>query len=76
MEMHNIVKKLIGKIEPIGDINQDKERLENLKELCSLVDRLLSDIDEIATKYEKSQVTSMRNVGEYASKFYIKLGIV
>ena len=37
MELIDIVNKLIGNIEPIGDTSVDEERFENLKSYCELI---------------------------------------
>ena len=47
MTTHDVVKKLIGNISPVGESNEDAKRLENLKEMCSLVEAILYDIDDI-----------------------------
>ena len=41
MEYTDIIKKLIGNINPIGETNTDNERFENLKELCYLVQNFI-----------------------------------
>ena len=38
----DVVKKLIGKINPIGETNTDNERFENLKAMCELVNNLIT----------------------------------
>ena len=44
MEIYDVVKKLVGKIDPIGETNTDNQRFENLKVMTELVDNLLTDI--------------------------------
>ena len=41
MEVYDVVKKLIGPIEPVGESHTDEKRFENLKALTELVDSLL-----------------------------------
>lgn len=48
MELYDVVMRLNGQIEPAGDTRLDADRLENLKSLCNLVWRLVSDIDDVA----------------------------
>jgi fructose-1,6-bisphosphatase/sedoheptulose 1,7-bisphosphatase-like protein len=71
-----IVKKIIGDIQPSGDSRTDIERFENLKAMCKLVDDLVTEIDHV-TVYKSRHEHSMNEMGNYASKFLTKtLGIV
>jgi len=75
MDIHEIVKKLIGEIEPVGESNEDDRRYENLKALVMLTDKLMADIDDVAT-YNRSRIEfSMKRAGNYAKAFYDQLGI-
>ena len=75
MNIHEIVKKLIGEINPVGETNTDNDRFENLKEMCDLVDELLNDIDFLH-HYKNNHQFSMKRAAEYASKFQDGIGIV
>jgi len=70
MNIYEIVKKLTGNIEPVGETNVDAKRLENLKTQCQLVEKLLDDI-RVVTKYQNCQEYSMKKAGEYAAKFIL-----
>lgn len=48
MTNHEIVKKLIGDIRPVGESNTDSERLENLNNMCVLITHLVMDIADMA----------------------------
>ena len=74
MTISEIVKKLIGSIDPIGETNQDEVRFENLKDLILLVDILISDINRVAMNKGRVEY-SMNKAGERASKFLDDLGI-
>lgn len=74
MELHEIVMKLIGPVGPIGETNADHERLDNLKQLCTLVDRLVAIIDSVIPNKDRHEA-SMKEAGEYADKFLTGLGI-
>lgn len=75
MDIYEIVKKLVGDIDPVGESNTDATRLENLKVMTSLVDKLLSDINDVSV-YNKNRVEhSMKVAGEFASKFFDQIGI-
>ena len=73
--IYEVVKKLIGKIHPVGETNTDGERFENLKALCSLTDKLLTDIDDIECTYKGRHEYSINRAGEYAGKFLTRIGI-
>lgn len=68
MTIYEIVKKLIGRIEPIGETNADASSFENLKEMTDLVDEILSDIGQVATQKD-SHMFSVKRAGEYAREF-------
>lgn len=75
MDIHEIVKKLIGPIDPVGETNTDNKRFENLKVMCDLVDKLLTDIDRVIPNKRRAEY-SMKRAGEYASDFFDKTGII
>jgi len=75
IEMTNkeIVLKLIGKITPIGETNEDMDRLENLKLVCSLITGLVNDVSYVSGEYSNRHEYSMKISGEYAQKFLDEL---
>ncbi len=75
MELYDVVTKLIGPIKPIGETGEDNKRFENLKAMTELVDKLLTDIDDVAYDNKDRQEYSMKRAGEYASSFYKQIGI-
>ena len=75
MTIHEVVKKLIGPVEPVGDSSCDDERFENLKAMTELVELLVIDIGWVGRK-EISHEYSVKRAGEFACKFLTKgLGI-
>lgn len=76
MEIYDIVKKLVGPINPVGETNTDDERFKNLKVMTELVDELLTDIDTVAYQNKDSHEYSRKRAAEFASAFYAKIGIV
>jgi hypothetical protein len=68
MELHEIVKKLVGEINPVGASHIDSQRFENLKTLISLVDALLNDIDYVST-FQGRQEASLKKAGLFADDF-------
>lgn len=73
MTIHEVVKKLIGEIAPVGETNTDNARFENLKAMTELVDLLLSDIDNVANENKDRQEFSMKRAGEFASGFFDRI---
>jgi hypothetical protein len=71
-----MVNKLIGEITPVGEANTDGERFENLKQMCELVNDLVTQIDEVAYTYKDRQEYSMKRASDFSSNFLSnKLGI-
>lgn len=68
MGHEEIIKKLIGPINPIGETNEDKKRLENLRIMCDLVQTLIIDINYVST-YRSKKEYSMQLAGVYADSF-------
>lgn len=68
MTNYDVVVKLLGKTEPIGDTNVDDQRYENLKATIELVDKLLIDLYQVAG-YATCQEYSMSRSGKLAEKF-------
>ena len=69
MTNHELVKKVVGKIRPVGESNTDAERFENLKEMCHLVEMLLMDIVDMVHDNKDDKQGSVRKCGDYAAKF-------
>lgn len=72
MEIYDIVTKLIGPIEAVGETNADQQRLENLGATIELVDRLIVDLNE-AAKAKYRQEASMSRIGMKAHRFLTRL---
>ncbi len=69
MDVYDIVCKLIGPIEPVGDSGIDSRRLENLSEMTGLVDALLTDIDDVAHDFKDRHEDSLKQASKHADKF-------
>jgi len=69
----DVVRKLIGSIQPAGDTNIDDERLENLKAMCELVDNLIAEINDVAFRNKNRSEYSVKKMADYASEFLISL---
>ncbi len=68
MELIDIVRKLIGPIQPIGESNTDAKRLENLSQYGELLDGLLCDLEETAIHADRAEA-SMRLIGQKAKTY-------
>lgn len=72
----DIVKRLVGNINPIGETTTDNERYENLKAMCLLVNELVSEIDSVHYVNRDSKQYSVKRASDYAGEFIKKtLGI-
>jgi len=75
MDVYEVATKLIGPVRPVGETNIDNERFDNLKVMTELVDRLLKDIDDVASWKGRAEF-SMNRAGKYADDFYTRIGII
>ncbi len=75
MNLHDVVKKIIGETKPVGETNADIISFENLKVLTDLVEELLTDIDYIATNNKGRVEYSMQRSGQHCSEFLDRIGI-
>lgn len=76
MDIYEIVTKLVGRINPVGETNTDNERFENLKVMCELVEKLIVDIDTVGYSNKNAYEFSKKRAAEYSEKFIIeRLGI-
>ena len=69
MDIYEVVTKLVGKINPVGETDTDNERFENLKVMCLLVEKLVVDIDTIGYSNKNAYEFSKKRAAEYAEKF-------
>lgn len=67
MEIIDVVTKLIGPIVPLGCEARDPERLENLKTMCDLVEKLTYKISEVADQVSYEE--SVKRAQKYANDF-------
>lgn len=74
MELYDVVTKLIGPIQPVGETTEDEKRFNNLKEMTDLIDQLLTDVDRVASCKNRPEY-SMKHAGEFADRFMDNMGI-
>ncbi len=74
MELVDVVRKLVGPIEPVGETHTDEQRYKNLEAMTGLIGSLLGDVDRVIPCKNRHEA-SMKKAGEYASAFFNDLGI-
>ena len=72
MNYAEIVRKLVGPINPVGDSVVDHERFENLKIMIGLVDGLLSDIFDVRDDKD-SHLGTVKTAGQRANIYLNKI---
>ena len=75
MDIYDVVMKLVGPIQPVGETRTDDERFENLKVLCTVTDRLVAAIDDIGYRCKDAHQYSIKRAADRATKFMNDLGI-
>ncbi len=70
MELIDIVDKLVGRIEPIGDTSVDEERFENLKAYCELINEMVKRVDDVLCNNWGSSLASVKKFNDYISDFF------
>ena len=68
MELYEIVMKLVGPVQPIGETRADEQRLANMKKLTELTDLLLGEIDDAVHGADRVEA-SMKAIGIHARDF-------
>jgi len=61
----DVIKKLVGDVQPYGATHIDDERFDNLKEMCSVVGDLIAEIKKVSECKNRHEY-SMKIMGEYA----------
>ena len=64
----DVVTKLAGEIYPVGETNRDEKRLENLEQVCTMVEKFLFEIAEVAELADRPE-HSIQQAGKQAAKF-------
>ena len=76
MDVHDVVTKLIGPVEPIGKTEVDAVRYDNLEELLALTDLLLGKIEGIKRDHAGCVEASRKKAGMRCAKFLTIVGDV
>ena len=76
MNTEEIVLKLTGPVNPVGETQTDDGRFFNLEDLCSLVNQWVRIIDRVACENKERSEFSRQRAGKYANHFLTEtLGI-
>ncbi len=67
MSLANLVRRICGPIEPIGQHSADEIRFTNLKEYCLLAEEMVRNIRDVA-KNRHSYEGSVKRAGEFAAR--------
>lgn len=69
IDVYEVVKKLIGEIEPVGEAHTDEKRLANIKQMTALADAILHDLHQVRRNKDRHE-GSMRLIGRHAHGFF------
>ena len=69
IDTYDVVTKLIGDIDPVGETHTDNKRLENLKALILLTNKLMGDIDRVYRLNKDFHQASMKEASNTAKAF-------
>jgi len=69
MDYHEIVKKLVGGITPIGVSEHDDLSNDNLKKMIHLTEMLMMDIQDVMFKTKDRHEGSIKRAYDHAAKF-------
>lgn len=72
MEIDEIVLKLTGPICAVGESHTDRKRMENLKTLTGVIDKLLFEVYRASSTADRQEY-SMKEIGQYAKRFICPL---
>jgi len=76
MNHKEIVMRLVGNVDPIGETSIDDRNFQNLIVLCDLAEELVGVIDDVSRFNKDRFEYSMKRAGQYAHKFLAgRLGI-
>jgi hypothetical protein len=72
MTVYDVVKKLIGPIDPVGAEHVDTKRFENLAAMIDLTEALLDDLYSVSC-YSTRQEASMARAGKKAKAVFVNI---
>lgn len=72
MEIYDVIKKLVGPIEPVGETRADDDRFENLKIIIAIMQKLIYDLKDVAS-HKDCQEYSRSRAGTLANNFLLQI---
>lgn len=66
MELIDVVEKLIGKVRPVGESNEDVSRFRNLMQMINLTNELIKRIDAVAYDNRDAREHSVKQCADLA----------
>jgi hypothetical protein len=66
--LYQLICKLVGPIDPVGETNADEKRYQNLNLFLEVLDTMLGDA-EYVSRYKNRQEYSIKRAGERADNF-------
>ena len=73
--VYEVLKKLIGPIEPVSDSAIDSEREKNLETFINVFREMHTEIDDISYQHRESQYASAKKLGLMCSDQLDDMGI-
>lgn len=64
-----VINKLVGAINPVGESHTDGQRFENLKVMCDIVNDLVRQIDDVSYRNRDAYESSIQKASKYANTF-------
>ena len=64
-----VIEYIIGPINPVGSTHIDRARIENLKDLLEILEKLVFQVDQIVIHNKNRPEMSMRDAGKIADDF-------
>lgn len=64
----DVIRKIIGPIDPVGETHEDEKRFENLKTFCETLDIMLEDLNKVSkniSHYESSRIKAGTRADEF-----------
>ena len=75
IDIYEVVKKLTGEVEPVGETHEDNKRFENLEVMITLVEKLHCELDDIAYRRGDCKWGSVRKACNRINKYIDGMGI-
>jgi len=75
MDLHDVVMRLVGPVNPIGKTEVDSDRYANLEELLVLTNQLLGTIIRVADENAHRVEASLKKAGVRCHEFLAEVAV-